>query len=305
MCSLMFEKSALGDSMFDFSELYEMILDIIPGNLVEPFVSGNSLQIIFIAILVGLAMLVLGNRIPVVMSFIEQFNMIMQTVMGAVSAFIPFFVFGSILNMIVGNNLILVAKSYKLILIMLLADIVLMAVYLFAVTARKKVNPIVLMKKVMPTFVIGLTTASSVAAYQTNIECCERKLGIDKKIIDIGIPLGQVVFMPGCIILFLATAFGMAENYGVAITPGWMLTAFVISVVLAIAAPPVPGAALTCYTILFAPLNIPAEAVAIVIALNVILEFVTTAFNLFCLQTELVELSGSLNYLDYETLRRT
>lgn len=305
MCSLMFEKSALGDSMFDFSELYEMILDIIPGNLVEPFVSGNSLQIIFIAILVGLAMLVLGNRIPVVMSFIEQFNMIMQTLMGAVSAFIPFFVFGSILKMIVGNNLILVAKSYKLILIMLLADIVLMAVYLLAVTARKKVNPIVLMKNVMPTFVIGLTTASSVAAYQTNIECCERKLGIDKKIIDIGIPLGQVVFMPGCIILFLATAFGMAENYGVAITPGWMLTAFVISVVLAIAAPPVPGAALTCYTILFAPLNIPAEAVAIVIALNVILEFVTTAFNLFCLQTELVELSGSLNYLDYETLRRT
>lgn len=104
-------------------------------------------------------------------------------------------------------------------------------------------------------------------------------------------------------LLFLCAAFGMAENYGVAITPVWMLTAFIISIVLAIAAPPVPGAALTCYTILFIQLGIPSEAVAVVITLNVILEFVTTAVNLFCLQTELVELSGSLKVLDTDCLR--
>ena len=104
--------------------------------------------------------------------------------------------------------------------------------------------------------------------------------------------------------LFLCAAFGMAENYGVAITSIWMLTAFIISVVLAIAAPSVPGAALTCYTILFMQLGIPSEAVAVVITLNVILEFFTTAVNLFCLQTELVELSGSLKVLDVDCLRK-
>ncbi len=82
-----------------------------------------------------------------------------------------------------------------------------------------------------------------------------------------------------------------------------MLTVFIISVILAIAAPPVPGAALTCYTILFMQLGIPTEAIAVVIALNVILEFVATAVNLFCLQTELVELSGSLQTLDVKKLR--
>ncbi len=302
-CALIFGISASGETAFAFSDLYNMILDIIPGNLVMPFVEGNSLQIIFIAIIVGLTMLILGNRIPLVTSFIDQLNTVMQTIMGAVSSFIPFFVFGSVLNMIVGGKLLSVAKSYKLILVMLIADIVLMVAYLFIVSVRKKVAPITLLKKMMPTFMIGLTTASSVAAYQTNVSTCESKLGIDKKIIDIGVPLGQVVFMPGAIILFLAAAFGMAESYGISITPIWMLTVFIISVVLAIAAPPVPGAALTCYTILFTQLGIPADAVAVVIALNVILEFVTTAVNVFCLQTELVELSGSLQTLDAEKLR--
>lgn len=301
--ALFFKTSASGGAAFEFSDLYEMILDIIPDNLFSPFIEGNSLQIIFIAIIVGLTMLFLGNRIPIMMSAIDQLNMVMQTIMSAVSSFIPFFVFGSIFNMIVGGNLLSVAESYKLIVVMLLGDLVLMAAYLFLVSVRKKVTPLTLFKKLMPTYIIGLTTASAVAAYQTNISTCEKKLGIDKKLIDIGIPLGQVIFMPGAIVLFVAAAFGMAETYGVAITPIWMFTVFIICVILAIAAPPVPGAALTCYTILFMQLGIPTEAIAVVIALNVILEFVATAVNLFCLQTELVELSGSLQTLKTEVLR--
>lgn len=45
------------------------------------------------------------------------------------------------------------------------------------------------------------------------------------------------------------------------------------------------------------------EAIAVVVALNVILEFVATAVDVFCLQTELVELSGSLGVLDRDCLR--
>lgn len=301
--ALFFKTSASGGAAFAFSDLYEMILDIIPDNLFSPFIEGNSLQIIFIAIIVGLTMLTLGNRIPIIVSVIEQLNILMQTIMSAVSSFIPVFVFGSIFNMIVSNNLLSVAKSYKLIVVMLLGDLLLMAAYLLLVSVRRKAAPLTLLKKLMPTYLIGLTTASAVAAYQTNISTCEKKLGIDRKLIDIGIPLGQVIFMPGAIVLFVAAAFGMAEAYGVAITPIWMLTVFVISVILAIAAPPVPGAALTCYTILFMQLGIPTEAIAVVIALNVILEFAATAVNLFCLQTELVELSGSLQTLRLDVLR--
>ena len=303
-CIMFFEISSSGTTSFVFSDLYQMILDIIPSNFVTPFVEGNSLQIIFLAFVVGLTMLFLNNRIPVVMSFIDQMNIVMQTIMSAVSSFIPFFVFGSVLNMTVGNNLSMVAKSSKLILVMLLGDFLLMTAFVLLISIRKKVNSFVFVKKLLPTFVIGLTTASSVAAFQTNINTCETKLGIDKKLVDIGIPLGQVVFMPGAIMLFLCAAFGMAETFGVAITPAWMVTAAIISVVLAIAAPPIPGAALTCYTILFMQLSIPNDAIAVIIALNIILEFVATAANLFCLQSEMVYISDALDLLDEECLRK-
>ena len=162
----------------------------------------------------------------------------------------------------------------------------------------------VLLKKLIPTFVIGITTASSMAAFSTNVDTCHHQLGIDKKLINIGLPLGQVLFMPGALIIFLAAAIGMAEAYSVAMTPVWLVTLVIIAVVLAIAAPPVPGAAITVYTILFMQLNISTEAIAVIVALNIILEFVATAVNLFCLQTEMILLSGKLNKLDEETLRK-
>ncbi|MBR4959020.1 MAG: cation:dicarboxylase symporter family transporter, partial [Phascolarctobacterium sp.] len=96
----------------------------------------------------------------------------------------------------------------------------------------------------------------------------------------------------------------MAEVYGVTISLNWLLTALFISVVLAIATPPIPGGSLTCYTLLFLQLNIPAEAVPIIIAVEVIMDFICTAVNLLCLQTELVELAGDLNMLDYAKLRK-
>ena len=72
---------------------------------------------------------------------------------------------------------------------------------------------------------------------------------------------------------------------------------------LSIAAPPITGGALTCYTILFLQLGIPSGAAALALALNVILEFAATAVNLFCLQAELIESSGSLGMLNLDRLR--
>ena len=136
------------------------------------------------------------------------------------------------------------------------------------------------------------------------METCEKKLGIDKRVVNFGVPMGQIIYMIGGCILFMTAAMCMAEAYGVTISLNWLLTALFISVVLAIATPPIPGGSLTCYTLLFLQLNIPAEAVPIIIAVEVIMDFICTAVNLLCLQTELVELAGDLNMLDYDKLRK-
>ena len=292
-----------GGQAFDPSELMNMVLDVVPDNFFTPFTEGNPLQIIFVAVLIGVALLLLGEKASVAATFVEQSNYVVQLIMEAVSTLVPVFVFGSVFKMFLGDGFRLLVRSYKLIPVMVLGTLALVACSLAMVCLRWKVRPMTILKKTMSTFLIGLSTASSVAAYPANQECCEKRLGIHDKITRFGIPLGQVIYMPGAAVQFLVSGLCMAEIYDVPITPAWLLTALFISVMLAIAAPPVPGAPLTCYTLLFTQLGVPIEAVAVMTALNVILEFISTAANLFCLQMVLTDLSGSLEMLDTDILR--
>ncbi len=300
----LFPISPGGGAAFAPAELRDMVLNIVPANFFTPFTEGNPLQIIFVAVLIGIALLLLGEKVSVAAVFIEQANYVVQLIMGAVSALIPAFVFGSILNMFLSDSFAALARSYKVVLALGLGLVTVTLIYLVLVCVKLRVSPGVIVKKTLPTFLLGLSTASSVAAYPTNAECCEKDLGIDPKVLRFGLPLGQVIFMPGAAVTLLAAALGMAEVYDVTISPSWLLTALFITAVLAIAAPPVPGSALTCYTLLFVQLGVPAEAVAITTALNVVLEFTSTAVNLFGLQMALTLVGSSLDMLDEKALRQ-
>ena len=261
------------------------------------------LQIVFLGALIGLALLVLGNRADTAAAVAGQANAVIQLIMEGVGFFVPFFIFCSIFQMMESGGIFMIARSYKWLFLMLLGDIVISAFYFILICVRKRVRPAVLFRKMFPVFLIGLTTGSSSAALSLNMECCEKELGIDKGIISFGIPLGQIVFMPGVAVLFLTAGLCMAEMHGVPVSAPLLAADLLISVVLSIAAPPITGGALTCYTILFLQLGIPSGAAALALALNVILEFAATAVNLFCLQAELIESSGSLGMLNLDRLR--
>lgn len=117
------------------------------------------------------------------------------------------------------------------------------------------------------------------------------------------VPLEQVLYMPSVAVAFVATCLCMAENFGTAITPAWLLTMIVVTGLLSLAMPPIPGGALTCYTVMFTQLGIPGEALALAVAINSMIDFMATASNLTCLQVEVTTVAGQLGMLDTKCLR--
>ena len=93
-----------GGASFDIEELLKIVLGMVPNNFFVPFVEGNPLQIIFVAVCIGLSMLILANKTTVAASMMEQSNYIVQLMMETISKFVPVFVFGSIFNMFLNDN---------------------------------------------------------------------------------------------------------------------------------------------------------------------------------------------------------
>lgn len=286
-----------------FSQIYQMILDTVPSDIVSPFLDGNALQIIFLGACVGVALLVLGEKVSGVMAVVDQLNGVIQFLMGAIGKIIPLFVFFSVFSMISSDSLEDLGGAVKCVPLVLVGTVLCALVYALAVSIRLRVPFSLLIKKLFPTYLIGLTTASSASAYGTNMETCEKKLGISGKIYQFAIPLGQVIFMPGAGMGFFITAMCMAENSGVSITIPWLIINMIVCGLLSMAAPPVPGGSMACYTIIFTQLGIPLEVLPIAIAVNLLLEFPMTASNLSCLQSEMTLAASKLDMLDYEILR--
>ena len=70
-------------------QVRDLLYDIVLSNLFEPFITGNALQLIFIAVMVGLAMRVLSSRVSGVFAIVEQLRSIVQTIMSGISAMLP------------------------------------------------------------------------------------------------------------------------------------------------------------------------------------------------------------------------
>ena len=307
VCLLLF-RPAFASSGIDSSQLwsiFDMLLDIFPDNIIAPFQNGNSLQIILCAILVGGAMLILGKQTKVVASLIEQINLIVQFLVEMISNLIPFFIFIVLVQMIWSDSLSVALQAWKPLLIFLGIIAAILVLHLITTGKRFKLSPLLLVRKCLQTFIIALTTASSTASFCTVQHCLDKRMGVNKGIISFGVPLGIVFYAPFTSVYFLILNFYLAEVYGVEISVAWILTAMLISVILTIAAPPIPCGSLSCYTVMFTQLGIPLEALAVALALDVVLDFLATSFDMVELELQLTDIAGRMNKLDLNILRRS
>lgn len=303
ICLPVFPLDRSGSVSIDAAALWKMILGIVPTNIIDAFLTGNALQVVFIAIFTGIIMLSLESRVENMADWNMMANIIVQKSLQIVIKTMPLVVFISIFKLTANSGLSDFAGVYKYPLLMLICSFLAMVFFILRTALTQHVSAGVLIRKLLPTYVIAITTSSSSAAFATNMETCENRLGIDKQIVNIGVPLGQTLFKPPMIFSMICGSFCLAELYGVPVTLPKLVTMLLSVYILAIAAPPVPGVGVSCFTLLFAQLGIPVEAVSIIVALDVLIDRISTSTKLTLVQTELVQLAASLNMLNRETLR--
>lgn len=284
------------------SQISRMFFDILPSNPIEPFQTGNTMQIIVIALFAGIGLLAIGERGSRLRGLIDEGAALTQRTVTFVCGFVPLFVFVMLLRQLwFGRAQALLAIWKPLVLIV--SSEILIAAALWLLTAlRLKCPPLTLLKKALPPFVVAFTTASSMSALTLSMETCEKKLGVEGSVVSFAYPLGTVMYMPASIASFAAIACTFAEIYQVEVSLSWMIMAVITVTLLVIAMPPIPGAGILVYTILFARMGIPAEALVLATAIDVVVDFCNTGFNVLLLVLQIVGEAGALGSLDRAAL---
>lgn len=282
----------------------DMIFSMIPNNVVGAFYDGSFTQIMLLAIAMGIAMLILGQQTAQVLQVVEQLQQIFDKLMCWVCRMLPVGIFAILLSNIWANSLDEILQIWKPVALSTLILTAFLAGHLFLAGLRVKVSPLRLWKKLTPAFLVAFTSASSTAAYGEVVRCCTEDLGIRRKMVDFGVPVGLGVSSPGSSMAFMtAVVYAMCLT-GVAASPVNFLMAFVLCTLLMMSAPSTAGGPVSCFAIMFAHLAVPEQALGTTIIVYLILDFYCTGINVATKALTLLEQAWMEEAVDTTLLNR-
>lgn len=288
----------------DFFDFYDILIGFVPNNILSPILNFNSVHIIIIGVMFGITMLKMGQKSDRLTEIFDEVNTVAILSNSSLNHFISAYVGLMICGMIASGQLAVISGFWKLFLIVVAGEAVTLLAYTIFVCIRLKVSVRTYLRKLLPSFMISLSSANVGAAFSTTIDTLIGPLGVDANFAPLAYNLGGILFRPGYCIVFTACSLFTANLYGIEVTWAWLLAAFLLSFILSVATPPVIGGTTVCFSILFSQLGIRAEALSMIISVNAIFEFLTVAVNNYCLQSQIVLLGNKLGKLDHTRLRK-
>lgn len=286
------------------TSLYDEMLQVVPSNVVDPFITANTPQLLFMALVLGCVLLRFGDRVSQSRRLIREANMMGLQLAGWMGMLVPLFVGAFIcMELWQGTTSVLVGLWQPMLLALAISVGIILAVVAF-LAWQMRVSPVLLIRKLWPTFAIALKSGSLDASYGEALRCCSQYLGINRDYTKEALPQGLVLYMPiSAVGTFLFTIYA-ASIFGLQVDFLWYAMTIVLVVVLFVATPPVPGANLLAYVVLFATLGIPTGALLDAMTFDILFGIFAGAANQTLLQLEMVYQANRFGQLDVESLRK-
>ena len=256
-----------------------MLMDIVPNNFLAPFLESNTLQIIFLAVLVGAAVGAIGQYSKAIKELFEGLNSLFLQITTIISKFIPVAVLASVAMIVInlgGESLLSVAAGAGT---LIMTIMLMMAIYGLLILLLSRLNPLNFYRKGREGMLTSFTLSSSSAAMPTNLRVATEKLGISPKVANFSIPLGATINMDGACIFLTIMGLFLARSYGVEVTVSTLLSAALTIILLSLGAPGVPGATIVCLGVVLETLNVPVEAIGLIIGIAPLLDMFDTMNN--------------------------
>ena len=261
--------------------LADTLLNIIPDNPLNSLASGNMLQIIVFALILGIILAQLGEKTETVGNFFSQFNEIMMKMTMMVMSLAPIGVFCLISKTFagIGFSAFLPLAKY-MVSVFIALGIQCFVVYLGLLKVFTGLNPVKFIKNFFPVMAFAFSTATSNATIPMSIDTLAKKMGVSKRISSFTIPLGATINMDGTAIMQGVAVVFAAQAFGIDLNMMDYITVIGTATLASIGTAGIPSVGLVTLTMVFNSVGLPVEAIGLIMGIDRILDMTRTAVNI-------------------------
>jgi len=265
------------------------LVDIIPANLINSASkNSNMLQIVFFAILFGVALLqIKSDKKNIVIGFFEGLNDVVIRIIHYIMAIAPYGVFALISTLIVeiaGNNPakaveVLGALALYAVTVVIGLTIMILVVYPTIFRLFTKVKYKTFFKGIRDAQLLAFSTSSSSATLPVTMESIENNLNVSEEVSSFVLPLGATINMDGTSLYQSVAAVFIAHAMGLELSITSQLAIVLTAVLASIGSAGVPGAGMVMLVIVLEAAGIPAAGLALIVAPDRPLDMLRTVVN--------------------------
>tara|TARA_B100000497_G_C7695217_1_gene424321 strand:+ start:1 stop:1242 length:1242 start_codon:yes stop_codon:yes gene_type:complete len=248
----------------------QFLVDMVPDNFFKAASNnGSMLQIIFFVIFFGISLLLIKpEESKPVKAFFDGLNEVVLKMVDLIMLIAPIAVFALIASLIteISNPEIFIALA-KYAMTVVLGLAIMVVFYLILIKTKIGYSPGFFLKNFSPAQLLAFSTSSSAATLPVTMERVEEHLGVDQEVSSFVLPVGATVNMDGTSLYQAVAAVFICQVTGFELGLGDQLTIILTATLASIGSAAVPGAGMIMLVIVLEALGLPAESLAIGIAL--------------------------------------
>ncbi len=266
------------------STYYEHILNTVPNNVVRPFLEGNVLSVLLLALSVGGALAYMpeseGKR--VVVNVFQGLQELVFTLIRALIWALPVGIVAFAAQFVGQMSGGVGAGALgRYVLVVLGGNLLQIFVVLPLFLLARGINPVRHFVAMSPALLMALFSKSSAATLPLTMETAEKRAGVPERVSRFVLPICTTINMNGCAAFILVTSLFIMQNSGEALTLGTMLVTLGVSVIAAVGNAGVP---MGCYFLTFSLMG-GSEANALIMGMILpiyaLIDMVETAENVW------------------------
>lgn len=249
-------------------------------NPVKALAEGNVLAVVAFALLLGIALVVGGERYANILILLQELMELMLMLVGWIMRLAPLGIMALLAKLAATQDTALLATLIEFIAVVvattLLHGIVVLPLILYLVTGM---TPLKFWRGAREALITAFATSSSSATLPVTLRCVEQHLHVKRDIAGFVVPLGATLNMDGTALYEAAAALFIANLAGIELNIAQQIIVFLTAMLAAMGAPGIPSAGMVTMVLVLQSVGLPAEAIAILLPVDRLLDTFRTAVN--------------------------
>ncbi len=264
----------------EVSELPAKVSELIPRNPLASMASGEMLQVILFAAVLGAALLSIpAKQSKPLFDLLGALQEVSLRIVSWAMLLAPLAVYG-LITRLVANLGLNVLTGMAIYVCTVLLGLLLIAGAYFVVARLTLTQPLrVFFGNIRELLLLAFSTSSSAAVMPITLQVVEEKLLVKPEVSRFLVPLGATINMTGTALYQgVATVF-LAQVFSVDLSLSSYLFIVTMAVAASIGSPATPGAGIIILSMVLEGVGIPAAGIALILGVDRILDMCRTSLN--------------------------